>query len=244
MKKIAIVALIILVFATIGFYSYLELSVPEIEYVSDNQKIIGVGNEFSVKRLYSSDIDYDKLTTILDSTLVSTEFSEDDIYRAALAAGTPQFYPSFYFNVQETEDPQIIKLRGTINQELAEGQESTNFRLDSLLLECVSSGFLINDATMKATDENAQAFSAPVISQDGTNLAMSIGDTGYYEIELQGTSGTLQLQYLFNVSSSSLFDRVMLEDQILLVNVSITATDSVPNVTFSVADYTSTEDFE
>lgn len=245
MKKIAIIVLIVLVVGIVGFYTYISLSVPRIEYVSDTPKESGNGLDYSVKRLYSSDIDYDKLSEILDKTLISTEFTEDDIYKAALAAGTPQFYPSFYFTVEPSDEEGEYRLYGTVNQEMAEGQTNTDFRCDSLVAECVASGFTITEAVTKPTDSKIASFGAPVLSEDGTNLAFSLGDTGYYEMLLKGTSGTVRLQFLYNVNTNSIFTQKVLEEQVLVVEVSIAEGErGIPSVTYTLENYSSTEDFE
>ena len=244
MKKIAIIALIVIVVSIVGFYTYITLSVPEIEYVSDTPRVIGSGLDFSVKRLYSSDVDYDKLSEVLDKTLITTQFTDDDVYKAALAAGTPQFYPSFYFTVEPSDESGVFRFYGTINQEVADGQTNTDFKCDSLVAECVATGFTISDAVKKPTDENAASFGAPVISEDGTNLAFSLGDTGFYEMMLSGTSGTLKIQFLYNVNTNSIFSKTVLQDQVVIVDVNIAeGTNGIPNVTYTLENYASTEDF-
>ena len=56
MKKCVILGLIVLVIAVVGVFVYFEITVSEISYVSDYESEV-VDNRYSVKRLYSSDID-------------------------------------------------------------------------------------------------------------------------------------------------------------------------------------------
>ena len=58
MKKAVIVMLILLVVGIVGYFVYNEINVKEITYVSDLEHNVGDGR-YSVKRLYSSDIDID-----------------------------------------------------------------------------------------------------------------------------------------------------------------------------------------
>ena len=94
MKKVVIVLLILLVLGITGYFVYTEISVKEITYVSDVETNENDGR-YSVRRLYSSDIDIEKLNEKVES-LTLLEFSEEDILAAALEAGTPEFYPAFH----------------------------------------------------------------------------------------------------------------------------------------------------
>ena len=74
MKKGVILGLIVLVIAVVGVFVYFEIAVSEISYVSDYESEV-VDNRYSVKRLYSSDIDIEEFNQQIEK-LISLEFTE------------------------------------------------------------------------------------------------------------------------------------------------------------------------
>ena len=59
MRRVIIVFLILLVIGIVGFYTYNEFRVREIVYVGDYESDAS-DNTHSVKRLYSSDVDFEE----------------------------------------------------------------------------------------------------------------------------------------------------------------------------------------
>lgn len=245
MKRISIFGLIIFVLLVMGGYIYLELQVPTITYVSDYTDRTEDGSEFVVKRLYSSDVDPDKLAENV-GTLLQTEFLEEDYYASALRAGTPRFYPAFYYSIDKfynTDGTYIYKLRVRTTQELVPGQPDTVFTTSNLKLEVVCTGLRITDTKIDSIDANGEIKNpAPIISEDGSSMAVVMDDYANYEIELTGASGSIMLQHTFGIDSVAILRRTYYSDQLLIVNATIADNGEGFTSAFTKEDYTTVED--
>ncbi|MCM1334666.1 MAG: hypothetical protein NC084_08995 [Bacteroides sp.] len=256
MKKIVIILLMVLVVGIVGFYAYNELRVREIVYVNDTL-VEGSANRSAVKRLYSSDVDMEKYNALLEQ-LISLEFTEEDILHAALESGTPEFYPAFHTGVyrESTKDdeeegetgndaaetdeaaedePKGFFLRSRVIQELAEGQERTNFRLANLRLEVITNGVTIDEVTAQSTDTlNNTVLETPLVNEQGTGMTVFLKNCGDTEIAFLGTDGTIVLQYVYDVESVSLFPTTVMTNCFIRINVR-TSADEEGNI---LAEYT------
>ena len=104
MKRILFVVLILAVIAVVGVFAYLEFTAPEIAFVTDKSAATMRDRGIVIRRLYSSGVDVDTFTELVDSRQKSDiEFTEDDIFQAALAAGKPRFYPAFYLEADRVK---------------------------------------------------------------------------------------------------------------------------------------------
>lgn len=223
MKKIFIIILIILVAGIVALYAINEFQFREITYVGDYASEQSQSG-FAVKRLYSSDIDYDKYNEMLEK-LISIEFTEEEILRAALESGTPEFYPAFYTAVQSVKDENgedNVTLQTVTLQELADNQPRTNFRLANLRLEVVTNDVTIENVSAKSYDEmNNETEENALINDAGTGMTVELDSNGSTELTLSSASGTVVLQYVFDVEYVSLSPKIALSDCFLRIDAVI-----------------------
>ncbi len=226
MKRISIIILIVFVIAIIVFYIFLEIRVPEITYVADYTNSNSSGSEYSVKRLYSSDINVEELEKSIGS-LLQTEFMEEDYYASALKAGTPRFYPCFYYAVEKEykdDGTFVYKLKVHTTQEILPEQPDSEFTCSNLKMEAVCSGLKITDAKVESVDGmGILRKNTPIIAEDGSSMAVPLNDAANYTIELTGNSGSVMLQHSFDIDTLTFFRRKYSDtQQLLIVNVNIT----------------------
>lgn len=225
MKRVIIVFLILLVIGTVGFYTYNEFRVREIVYVGDYESSSS-RNRHAVKRLYSSDVDFDGYNEKLER-LISLEFTEEEVLKAALESGEPEFYPAIHTNVfRETAEDEFFTLRSKVIQELAEGQERTNFRLSNLRLEVITNGVSIDEVRAESLDTmNNTDIETPLINEEGTGMTVDLKNYGDTEIVFNGTTGMIVLQYVFDVESVSVFPKTVLTDCFIRINVTVSVNE-------------------
>lgn len=221
MKKVIIVILIILVVGIVSFYTYNEFKVREIVYVGDYESSSD-RNRFAVKRLYSSDVDFEMYNEKIES-FISLEFTEEEILKAALESGEPEFYPAFHTSVfKESTVDEVFVLRSKVIQELAEGQERTNFRVSNLRLEVITNNVIIDEVTAESLDTfNNSKTEVPLLNEQGTGMTVDLQNYGDTEIFFTGTNGDIVLQYVFDIESVSIFPKTVLEDCFLRINVNV-----------------------
>lgn len=223
MKKIFIIIMIILVAGVVALYAINEFQFREITYVGDYTSEQSQSG-FAVKRLYSSDIDYDKYNEMLEK-LISIEFTEEEILRAALESGTPEFYPAFYTAVSRVKDEdgeENITLQTVTLQELTENQQRTNFRLANLRLEVVTNGVTIENVSAKSYDElNRETEENVLLNDAGTGMTVELGNNGSTNIDLSAASGTIVFQYVFDVEYVSLSPKIVLPDCFLRIDATV-----------------------
>ena len=244
MKKTVIILLIMLVLGIVGYFVYNEIKVTELTYVSsfenDNEE-----GRYSVKRLYSSNIDVDSFNEKVDK-LVLVEFTEEDILAAALEAGTPEFYPAFHFltyrpmNIENT-----VYMDLTAVQELAPGQEDANFSMTNVKLEILTTGVSITDAEAVGVDSlNRTVNEAILKNEDGTAMAMGLNDYGSTKLTLKGVTGTVTLQYTFDVRKNSIIPTTVLENCLVMVRVNIiTNNEDETEITYQLTPATTVDEY-
>ncbi len=221
MRRVIIVFLILLVIGTVGFYTYNEFRVREIVYVGDYESESG-GNSHSVKRLYSSDVDFEEYNAKLED-LISLEFTEEEILKAALESGEPEFYPAFCTSVYKgnTKD-EFFVLTTKVVQQLAEGQTRANFTLSNLRLEVITNNVTIDEVTAESQDNlSVVRKEVPLMNEEGTGMTVDLRNYGDTEITFNGTSGAIVLQYVFDIESVSVFPTTVLSDCFIRINVSV-----------------------
>ena len=221
MKKVVIVLLILLVLGIVGYFVYTEISVKEITYVSDAETNEGDGR-YSVRRLYSSDIDIDKLNEKVEN-LILLEFSEEDILAAALEAGTPEIYPAFHvltYRPSLKEDTIYMDLSAV--QELAPGQDTANYTMTNLKLEVMTTGVSIIEANAVGTDSlNRKINEAILKNESGTGMMVELNDYGSVNMTMSGTTGSVVLQYTYDIKKSTLFPNLALTGCMVMIRVNI-----------------------
>ncbi len=227
MKKTLIIALIILVLAIIGVFAFFEFRISEITFVDDYVFDDEETNKFSVKRLYSSDIDVEELNERIEK-LILLEFTEEEILRAALDAGTPEFYPSFNIDVVKREKDGVIVLSLSALQELAEGQEKVNFSLDKTNLEIVTTGFTMDEINAYTVDFDGEHLkSVGVLKNEAENGAtFNLGEQGKADIELAGESGTIVIQYVYDIKTNTLFPETKYTDCFAAITVNVSTDEN------------------
>lgn len=221
MKRVIIVLLILLVIGTVGFYTYNEFRVREIVYVGDYESDAS-NNTHAVKRLYSSDVDFEEYNQKLES-LISLEFTEDEVLKAALESGEPEFYPAFHTGVYKgnTNDDYFV-LTSKVVQQLAEGQTRANFTLTNLRLEVITNNVTIDEVTAESQDNlSVVRKEVPLINEQGTGMTVDLKNYGDTRITFNGTTGAIVLQYVFDVESVSVFPTTVLSDCFIRINVSV-----------------------
>ena len=224
MRKITIITLILLVIAIIVGVVIFTYSRDEISYVFDHTTVTPSG--LAVNRLYSSGINEEEVNRMSES-LLTTSFTEDELLDAALRAGKPEFYPVFTFQVASGDRDNTVKLAGKVEQKLFEEQTSTDYSFRNLRLEVTCDGAYINeeDTYILGTNANGTAVekTVPIVAEDGSSLAAQLDAIGAYTIGLEGRSGTIMLQYTYDViTNRALVNNKMLEGQILQVYVTLT----------------------
>lgn len=239
MRKITIILLIVLVVGIVAGVIILTYSRNEISYVFDHQST--TSTSLAVHRLYSSGINEDEMNKLSES-LLTTSFTEDELLEAALRAGKPEFYPVFSFQVAKGDRDNTVFLAGSIEQQMFEGQTSTDFRFTDLRLEVTSDTAVINEENSYILGTNREGTevekSVPIVASDGSSLAVQLDTIGSYYIELEGTTGTIMLQYTYDIlTNRSIINTKVMEDQILQVYVTLTTLeDGSVGATYEVVE--------
>ncbi len=242
MKKAVIIFLILIVLGIVGYFVYTEITVKEITYVSsvENDDKEGI---YSVKRLYSSDIDVEAFNNKVENLLL-LEFSDEDIEAAALEAGTPQFYPAFHVHTympRNEENTVYMDLNAV--QELAPGQKDVNYSMTNLRLEAVTTGVSIVEAEAVGTDSLNRTINEAILKNDtGTGMMVELNDYGSVKLKLEGVTGTVTLQYTFDIRSNSLLPSTVLTGNLVNIKVNIiTNSEGETEITYQL-DPSSTVD--
>ena len=220
MKKCIILSLIVVVVAIVALFAYSEFTVSEITYVNDFESEIE-DNRYSVKRLYSSDIDIEEFNSQIEK-LISLEFTEEDIMRAALEAGTPEFYPAFHIYAHRRKEDEYLELNISAVQELAENQSRMDFALENMRLEVVTNGVTIKESTTHAGKwDGSTEVAQPIVNDEGTGLAVGLGRFGDSTLVLDGAAGTVVLQFSYDINSQTLFSETVMTDCFLRMDVNL-----------------------
>lgn len=225
MKKAVIVLLILLVLGIVGYFVYNELSIKEITYVSDVEHNEGDGR-YSIKRLYSSDIDLDAFNEKVDKLLM-LEFSEEDILAAALEAGEPQFYPAFHvLTYRPAKEENVIYMDLSAVQEIAPNQKYTDYSMDNLKLEIMTTGISITEAEAVGTDSLNRTINESILkNENGTGMMVELNDYGSVKMTLDGITGSVVLQYTFDIKKNTLIPRTAVEGCLVMIRVNIITND-------------------
>lgn len=246
MKRLFFIFLIIAVLAVVAYYTLMEFSVPEITYVKDNVYTSTRGNEMILNRLYTSGVDIDAFTEMVESSSINTEFTEEEIWQAALESGAPEFYPTFYFYMYYP-DPKTgtFNFNGVIRQEFAENQKNANFDLKNMYLEIFTDGMQIENFETTLIDKESGVNNAPVISEDKRSLAISLENVLAYGFDLRGTGGTVTFQFTYDIITNTIFPSEALSDQLLMLYAKVSVDeDAVLYVEYISEPYSSLEDME
>ncbi len=221
MKRVIIVILILLVIGTVALYTYNEFRVREIVYVGDYEADVS-GNTHSVKRLYSSDVDFDEYNAKLED-LISLEFTEEEILKAALESGEPEFYPAFHTSVyKKNNNDEFFTLSTKVIQQLAEGQTRANFTITNLRMEVITNNITIDEVVAYSQDNlSVERKEVPLMNEEGTGMTVELRNYGNTLISFNGTTGMAVIQYSFDIESVSLFPTKVLEDCFIRINVSV-----------------------
>ncbi len=244
MRRVIIVFLILLVIGIVGFYTYNEFRVREIVYVGDYESDTS-DNTHSVKRLYSSEVDFEEYNQKLED-LISLEFTEEEILKAALESGIPEFYPAFLTSVHKgsTQDDFFV-LNTRVVQQLAEGQTRADFTLSNLRLEVITNGVTIDEVDAESQDYlSVVRKEIPLINEAGTGMTIDLRNYGDTEITFDGTAGAIVLQYVFDIQSVSFFPSTVLSDCFIRINVSVSEdTEGHIMTVYSIDDSSTVEEY-
>jgi len=226
MKKAVIIVLILLVLGIVGYFVYTEFTVKEIAYVSSVENDNKEGR-YSVKRLYSSDIDIEAFNKKVENLLL-LEFSDEDIEAAALEAGTPQFYPAFHvltYKPHDEENNIYIYLKAV--QEVAPGQKDVDYSMTDLRLEVATTGVSIVEAEAVGTDSLNRTINEAILKNDsGTGMMVELNDYGNVNLKLEGVTGNIVLQYTFDIRSNSLIPKTVLSGNLVNIKINVITNDA------------------
>lgn len=250
MKKITIILLIILVIGILAGVLVLAYSGGELTYVCDYKetKSSAYASSMLAKRLYSSGIDEKKMEE-LSQSLLTTEFTEEELLEATLKSGKPEFYPWFSFELKKKPEDNMLFLEGKFGQTLFDGQKTSRFTATNLKMEMTSENIAISsDGTViYGSDDRIGAEVeriTPVIAEDGSSLAAQIGRTGGYDIILNGGSGNIMIQYTYDIRpTDGLFNRTVLEQQLIQIYITVnTAEDGSITAEYEIAEASQVSD--
>ncbi|MCM1298293.1 MAG: hypothetical protein NC203_03060 [Firmicutes bacterium] len=244
MKKATIIVLIAFVIAVLaGVVFFLYAGSSDLTYVCDYQERTSssYASALVIKRLYSSNIDQQK-TEEFSENLLTTEFSEEELLDAALKAGKPEFYPWFLFQMKKPFQGEEMILEGKMGQTLFDDQKSSRYTVSNLKMELTCEDLEIDPDTTEiyGTEPPLSEMkkTVPVISEDGSSLAAMIDKVGSYEISFKGGSGTIMVQYTFDVAAANgIISRTVLEDQLIQIYITVaTAEDGTITAEYEVVE--------
>lgn len=252
MKRLLFVFLILIVLAVTGFYVMNAFSIPAINFVADHVETSTSGNEMAVRRLYTGEVDIDAFYESMEGSLVSAEFTEDEIYSAALAAGDPQFFPAFYFTVLYNDDggDNTFTFDGLFRQEFIAGQKEAPFTISNLHMEVTSDEFRIRNFSVIPINADENYGATPVISTDEHTLAvnlLNIGGCGMDFAPQEGAAATgrVTFRFTYDVVTTGILPATALTGQYLEVyaDMSYTASGGL-RVEYINEPYSSLDDLE
>lgn len=250
MKKITIILLIFLVIGILAGVLVLAYSSGDLTYVCDYKetKSSSYASSMLAKRLYSSGIDEKKMEE-LSQSLLTTAFTEEELLEATLKSGKPEFYPWFSFELKKKAEDDILFLEGKFGQTLFEGQKTSRYTVTNLQMEMTCENVAIepDDTVIYGAKDMVGADAdkvTPVIAEDGSSLAAQIGKTGAYDIILNGGSGTIMVQYTYDIRpTDGLFNRTVLEQQLLQIYITIsTAEDGSLTAEYEIVEASQVSD--
>jgi hypothetical protein len=259
MRRTVFILLIIIVIGIVGLYTFLEYRVNDIVYVGEIWERRSHDREYVIRRLYNSVVDVDAFRERVEPLLISAEFTEEEFIEWAQLSGNPELYLAFYYSVypdsygnfSTSADSSLLSVYGEgddfyilsarIVQESALEQTTFNFQITDLYLEVTTVGpqiYLLGEE-FQIPDRFP---GAPVKSEDGRSMSVELGDVHDYSFNVAGT-GTVILRYTYNIATSNIFSRTMLERQLLIVNVEIIAEDDGYRLEYSHEPFSSLEEF-
>ena len=216
--------LIVIVVAVVALYAFLEFRTSEIYFESDVVETWDYGAR--VKRIYRSGVDEAAFFAQSEETLVTAEFTEEEMLAAALASGTPEFCPAFYLNIYKPDGvTDIFRFVGSIKSEALPEQTSFNFAISDLHLEIMTDGVTITGFELtESNGEPSRTVINPIVSEDRRTLAVTLGTATDYTMVLTGL-GRVTFQFNYTIVTNGLFRRPALEEQLLIIHANISRGD-------------------
>ena len=219
MRKIIFIVLAVVVAALVALFCVREFVTPDINFVRDYSNPLS-DNQLKIQRLYAADVDHEAFNKALEAMMNTTEYTEEEIFAAAIASGTPEFFPAFNFSVYRADGE--TRVEGFIDIEVAEKQKNERFSIKNISLEAVVVGDLtiedVNTISIYNDDDE------PVIKINSTQSAtVDISRAKLFRIALDGEDGTVTLRFVYSIQSIGLIPRIALEDQYLEVHAVITS---------------------
>ncbi|GHU47818.1 hypothetical protein FACS1894120_6090 [Clostridia bacterium] len=250
MKRILFILLILAVIAIVAGFGYLEFTAPEISFVTDKHDVSDRRSEIVIRRLYSSGVNADAFAELLDSRQKSDiEFTEDDIFQAALAAGKPRFFPAFHMKVDRVKGFDGFEWTGGVRPEFTDGLDSNEYLMKNLTAEITLEGGVFFDDYSVQYPENYTAgkpkMTATIMAEDRQGLLLDLEGAYGYKLKIAGLSGTVTILYSYDIDTNSLFRKTMLTEQALQVqsNVKVDPNTGI-TVTYAPQPYSSIEEIQ
>jgi len=242
MRRIVFIILAVIVAALVGLFCWREFAIPGINFVADFTNSDSE-HHIRVQRLYAAEVDHDAFNEALEKIMNTTEYTEEEIYLAAIASGIPEFFPSFSIGVyREGEE---IRVDSILGSDYAEGQKDRRFRLGDIGLEVVSAAgdLVIESVDVSREAKNEDNTVIRINSQQQAAVDLT-GSTGF-RITMNGDGGTVTLRFTYSIESDTFMPKTVLTEQFLELSVVITPGAGVNlDTAFIVSPYSNLEDLD
>ena len=246
MRRVVFVAIAVVVVAVMGFFFVRAFAVPKIVYVADYVPI-NANNQIKIQRLYSAEVDLDAFEARVENLLNMTDYTDEEILAAAIASGTPEFFPAFTLTAYRDPIKDEIVLSGYIRYEFADGQREDRFKTSNVSLEAsVSAGELVV-VRADVTPYGKNGVEAPPITKvhSERQAALDISGASSFEIAFSGESGGVTMQFVYNVQADGLMPKTVLEQQLLRVECSfVVDQNGVVEAEFELLPYSNLEELD
>ncbi|MCL2071049.1 MAG: hypothetical protein FWH07_02310 [Oscillospiraceae bacterium] len=216
MRRIIFVVLAVVVAALVALLCWREFLVAGINFVADYTLSIS-GNHLKVQRLYAAEVDHEAFNAALNSITNTTDYTEEEIFAAAIASGSPEFFPSFNLGMYRFENE--VRLDGFVDIELAEGQSEIRYRMQNISLEIVvTQGELVVER-LDVVSTIDGGYESVIKVNSEKQAAADITDAKAFRIAMTGDEGSITLRFVYNIEADSFMPRTVLADQLLEVHV-------------------------
>lgn len=238
MRKAVLLILIALVTAGIGLVLYMEFGQQTLTYCGKNGEILTDGYSYVGRNMYYSGVDQTEVKVALD-TISDGDLAGETVLEAALAKGKPVFYPSFYIDlIRPDTNSGYFEINGEIVAEYMEGQAEEGYRCHDLQLNVYTSNISILAMNNEIPTELVQKpYTQPVISEDKVEGVMKFENATTYDIyfAMQNgkTNGTITFEWVYAVTNENLLNPSSLNEQSLVVDVTISNNNGVISATFA-----------
>jgi hypothetical protein len=227
----------------VAFFCWREFLVPNINFVRDFAQSDS-GTHLKVSRLYSKEIDHDAFEAELERILNLTDYTEEEIFYAAIAAGEPAFFPTFNFGVNYINGQ--IHIDGFIDIDVAENQTEDRFIIGEIGLEAAvpeAGGFTIDEVEIFPSDANGENPLPKIYNEQ--QAAVDITNAQAFRIRLDGIAGRVTIQFVYAVNADTFMPRAVSDEQVLLLHADIVRNDNgIIDIDWQIEPFSNLEELE